>query len=136
MINALPRTSERIFPTNYQNIATSYYNLRKKVARYTVNPRIMKITMVTFRHFGATWLHHQTRDILLVKKLLGHKKIENTMKYMQLIQFKDNEYEVATATTLDKAKSILASGFDYITEKNGIMLFREPKKFMWQDASL
>jgi hypothetical protein len=88
----------------------------------------MKITMVTFRHFGATWLHHQTRDILLVKKLLGHKKIENTMKYMQLIQFKDNEYEVATATTLDKAKSILASGFDYITEKNGIMLFREPKK--------
>jgi len=130
MINALPRTSERIFPTNYQNIATSYYNLRKKVARYTVNPRIMKITMVTFRHFGATWLHHQTRDILLVKKLLGHKKIENTMKYTQLVSFSDSEYEVTTAQTLEEAKQVLSAGFDYVAEKDGIMLFRKPKRYM------
>jgi hypothetical protein len=54
MINALPRISERIFPTTDQNTATRYYNLRKKVARNTVNPRIMKITLVTFRHFDAT----------------------------------------------------------------------------------
>ena len=73
--------------------------------------------------------YHQTRNILLVKKLLGHKKIENTMKYTQLIQFKDSEYEVTTATTVEEAKKILESGFNYITEKHGIMLFRRPKRF-------
>jgi len=26
-------------------------------------------------------------------------------------------------------KEILAAGFDYIAEKNGIMLFRRPKRF-------
>ena len=75
-------------------------------------------------------LYHQTRDILLVRKLLGHKKIENPMKYTQLIQFKDNEFEVATAQTVEEAKSILSAGFEYITEKNGIMLFRKPKRFI------
>ena len=74
-------------------------------------------------------LYHQTRTILLVKKLLGHKKIENTMKYTQLIQFKDSEYEVATAKTIDEAKPIIKAGFEFIHEKNGIMLFRKPKRF-------
>jgi len=74
--------------------------------------------------------YHQTGNILLVKKLIGHKKIENTMKYTQLIQFKDSEYEVTSATTLEEAKTILAAGFDYVTEKNGIVLFRKPKRFV------
>jgi hypothetical protein len=30
---------------------------------------------------------------------------------------------------VDEAKDLLKSGFDYITEKNGIMLFRRPKTF-------
>jgi integrase len=90
----------------------------------------MKISFVTFRHWGATMLYHQTRNILLVKKLLGHKKIENIMKYTQFIDFKDDDYEVATATTVEEAKTILSSGFEYVTEKDGIMLFRKPKRFV------
>jgi len=35
---------------------------------------------------------------------------------------------VATATTIEEAKELLGVGFDYITEKNDIMLFRRPKK--------
>lgn len=74
--------------------------------------------------------YHQTRNILLVKKLLGHKRIENTMKYTQLIQFKDTEYDVTSATTLEEAKKVLSACFEYVTEKNGTMLFRKPKRFV------
>jgi integrase len=130
LLNSLPKTSERIFPTSYRNIAFNFRFLRKKVARNLNNPRILKISLVTFRHWAATMAYHQTRNILLVKKLLGHKKIENTMKYTQLIQFKDNEYEVTTATTIEEAKTVLAAGFEYVTEKNGVMLFRKPKRFV------
>jgi hypothetical protein len=28
------------------------------------------------------------------------------------------------------AKNILAAGFEYVTEKNGTMLFRKPKRFV------
>jgi hypothetical protein len=63
------------------------------------------------------------------KKLLGHKRVENTMKYIGMIHFKDDEFEVATATTVEEAKQVLSAGFDYVTEKSGIMLFRRPKRF-------
>jgi hypothetical protein len=36
---------------------------------------------------------------------------------------------VGTATNVEEAKKLLAAGFDYITEKNDIMLFRRPKRF-------
>lgn len=130
MLNALPKTSECVFPTSYSTIARCFTTLRKKVARNLNNPRVLKISFVTFRHWGATMVYHQTRNILLVKKLLGHKKIENTMKYTQLIQFKDDDYEVTSATTVEEAKQILSAGFDYVTEKDGIMLFRKPKRFI------
>ncbi len=129
MINALPKTSERVFPTNYRSMYTSFKQVRKRVAKTKQNPRILKITPVTFRHWGATMVYSFSKNILLVQKLLGHKKIQNTMKYTQLIQFKDDEYQVAAATTVDEAKDLIASGYEYIIEKNGIMLFRRPKRY-------
>jgi hypothetical protein len=32
-------------------------------------------------------------------------------------------------TTVDEAKQVLIVDFDRVTEKNGIMLFRRPKRF-------
>jgi len=130
MLHALPKDSELIFPTDYRNMALCFYNVRRKIAQTQQNPRILKISLGTFRHWGATMVYHQTRDILLVKKLLGHKKIENTMKYTQLIQFKDDEYDVATATTVEEAKTLLAAGFEQQPQAiNGVYLFRKPKRF-------
>ena len=51
------------------------------------------------------------------------------MKYTQLTQFKDDEYDVATTTTIEQVKTIVAAGYDYVTEKQGIMLFKRPKRF-------
>jgi len=129
-LNGLPKTSELVFPMTYEAVACCYRILRKRVAHKADNPRILKITLTTFRHYGATLLYFQTKNILLVKKLLGHKKIENTMKYTQLVTFSDSEYEVATAQTLEEAKQVLSAGFDYVAEKDGIMLFRKPKRYM------
>jgi len=130
MLNSFPRTSELVFPVSYDALARCYSVLRKRVAQKTNNPRILKITLTTFRHYGATLLYFQTKNILLVKKLLGHKKIENTMKYTQLVSFSDTEFEVATAQSLEEAKQVLGAGFDYVAEKDGIMLFRKPKRYM------
>jgi len=130
MLNVMPKASERIFPTSYGTMAQCFMQVRKRVARNLQNPRINKISFVTFRHWGATMIYHHTRDILLVKKLLGHKRIKNTLKYTQLIQFTDDEFDVATATTVEEAKKIVAAGFDYITEMNGIKIFRKPKRYV------
>ncbi len=130
MLNNLPKTSERIFPTTYQTIATAFQNLRKRTAQTLQNPRLRKIKLTTFRHWGGTMIAHYTNgNVLTVKKLLGHKRIENTMKYIGMVHFKDDEFEVATATTVDEAKQLGTAGFEKFDEFNGIHLFRKPKRF-------
>jgi len=42
------------------------------------NPRILKITFHTLRHWKDTMEYNRTKDILYVKQVLGHKRIENT----------------------------------------------------------
>lgn len=129
MLNALPRNSERIFPTTYRAVCKGFQRIRRRVASNIENPRLLSITLRTFRHWGATMTYHYTKNILLVQKLLGHKNIRNTLKYTQLIHFKDDEFDVATATTLEEAKELLAAGFNYVTEMKGVKLFRRPKRF-------
>ena len=129
MLNALPKTSERVFPTTYSSMDMCFIRLKRRAAQNLQNPRLQSISFTTFRHWGATMTYHYTRKILLVQKLLGHKNIKNTLKYTQLVQFKDDEFDVETATTVEEAKELLKVGFDYITDKNGIMLFRRPKRF-------
>jgi hypothetical protein len=40
----------------------------------------------------------------LVKKLLGHKRVENTKKCIGMIDFKDDEFEVTTAINVEETK--------------------------------
>lgn len=43
-------------------------------------------TLHKFRHTYATTLIHDGFDIVTVQKLLGHKRIETTMRYLQMVQ--------------------------------------------------
>lgn len=130
MMNSLPKKSERVFPITYGTLFSCYSRVRKRAAEMQKNPRIRSIELRTFRHWGGTMIaHYSNGNVLLVKKLLGHKRVENSMKYIGMIEFKEDEFEVATATTVEEAKQVLSLGFDYVTEKNGIMLFKRPKRF-------
>ena len=51
------------------------------------------------------------------------------MKYIHMIKFEDNEFEVAAATTIEEEKELLKTGFDFIREKNNIALYSRPKRF-------
>lgn len=129
-LNQLPKTSEYIFPTTYRSLARCYYKVRQKLAKKLNNPRLLSISLVTFRHWGATMVYYRTNKILLVKKLLGHKNINSTMKYTQLVEFKDTDYDVTSATTAEEAKKLGEAGFEKYDEFNGIHLYRKPKRFV------
>ena len=46
-----------------------------------------------FQALGRDHLTHYTNgNVLTVKKLLGHKRVENMMMYIGMIQFKDEEF--------------------------------------------
>ncbi|KYH40429.1 MAG: site-specific recombinase XerD [Candidatus Bathyarchaeota archaeon B26-2] len=104
---------------------------KKQLAYKLGNPRLERISFHTFRHWKATMLYHQTKDILYVMRFLGHKNIKNTLIYIQLEEalFKkdDEEYVCKAAKSLDEAKTLIELGFEYVCEVEGVKLFRRRK---------
>ena len=103
---------------------------RNKTATKLQDPTLKTIRLYDLRHYYATMLYAKTRDILLVKQQLGHKKLETTMIYVQLVNTLFNEsedYTCKTAKTLEEATQLIEHGFEYITEIDGTKLFRKRK---------
>ncbi len=95
------------------------------------NPRLLKINFTTLRHWKGTTGYHQTKDILHVKKILGHKCIQSTMIYINLevALFKpvSDEFTVRVANNLEETCELLEAGFEYVTDIDGCKIFRKRK---------
>jgi len=59
--------------------------------------------------------------------MLGHRNINNTLIYTQLVDFKNDDYIAKVAKTLQEACQLVEAGFEYITEMDGAKIFRKPK---------
>ncbi len=94
------------------------------------DPSIKTIRLYDLRHYFATMLYHKTKDILLVKRQLGHKSINNTLIYIDLeatLYNTKDEWTHIVAKTLDEACKAIDTGFEYVTDMDGFKLFRKRK---------
>jgi hypothetical protein len=60
-------------------------------------------------------------------QLLGHKNIKNTLIYTHLVNFESDEYVCKVARSVDEAKELVETGFDYVTDVDDVKLFRKRK---------
>jgi integrase len=104
-----------------------FRHYRNKLAKKLNDATLKTIRLYDLRHFFATMLYHKTKDIMYVKQQLGHRKLETTMVYTQLIHFHDDNYTSAVANTVEKATKLIENGFEYVTEMEGLKLFRKRK---------
>jgi integrase len=107
------------------NKAWQYY--RTKAYEKLQDISLKTIRLYDLRHFYATMLYYKTKDILYVKQQMGHSKIETTLIYTQLVNFKEDEYHSAIAKNVEEARKLVESGFEYVTTFNDIMIFRKRK---------
>jgi hypothetical protein len=91
------------------------------------NNRICQIHFYTLRHWKATMEYHRIKDILHVKQLLGHRKLDSTLIYTQLVDFEDDDYTCRIAKTISEATPLIEAGFEYVPEIDGCKLFRKRK---------
>jgi len=121
-------TTEYPFP-KAKRICEMWRRFRNRVSAKLNEPQIRLIPLRNLRHHYATRLYDRTKDILLVKQRLGHKKLETTMFYTQLVNFdEEEEYTCKTATNSKEAQDLVEHGFTYIaTTPDALMLFRKRK---------
>ncbi|KPJ88254.1 MAG: hypothetical protein AMS17_06100, partial [Spirochaetes bacterium DG_61] len=133
MLEKLPKKGERLFVTNVDYMYKNFRLQRRKATRKLVNPRLEKITFVTLRHWKGTMEYHRTKDILHVKRVLGHKCIQSTMVYINLDQAyfhqTSEEFTVRIASDVKQACELVETGFEYITGdySDGGKIFRKRK---------
>jgi integrase len=117
----------KLFPKS-SVITNTYCALRSSIAKKLCKPHLMKIRLYDLRHYFASTLYHETKDIVLTQQMLGHRSILNTMVYTHLIKFdSENNFYTATAKTIDEAQKLLENGFEYVVTFDSIMLFRKRK---------
>ena len=122
------------YPNEYpfpkaKRMGEMWRRFRNRLADKLGNPQLRQIPLRNLRHHYATTLYDRTKDILLVKQRLGHKKLETTMIYTQLIHFDDeDEYTCKTASNDKEAQDLIEHGFTYVTTTpDALMLFRKRK---------
>ncbi|MEM2917562.1 MAG: tyrosine-type recombinase/integrase [Candidatus Bathyarchaeia archaeon] len=132
MLGALPKNDKHVFgETSLKTKHRVFQLARQRAALKLGNPRLLRITFHTFRHWKATTEYHKTKDLLHVAQLLGHKSIDTTTLYIQiektLFQTENDEFHFATAKTINEAGKLIEAGFEYVCHHEGIMLFRKRK---------
>jgi integrase len=127
MLNSRPKDQPRPFNGSLRHFARTFRRQRKKAANKLQNKRIEKVTFHTLRHWKATMEYHRTKDILHVKQMLGHKSIQKTLIYTHLISFEEDEFTCRVARNLKEAENLIEAGFEYVTDMDGVKLFRKRK---------
>ena len=133
MLKNLPRDNQNVFGnTTYDSLKQTLQLTRKRLANKLQNPRLLRITFHTFRHWKATMLYHQTKDPYYVKEFLGHRSIKNTEIYITIehaifSESSDDEFIVKVANNPEEIKTLLEAGFQYVCEKDGMLFFRKRK---------
>ena len=89
-----------------------------------------KIHFHTFRYWKGTVLYHQYRSEYYVMQQLGHRKIENTLLYIQLEEalFQGVVDDISkVAKTESEVCKLIEDGFEFVCDFQGDKVFRKRK---------
>jgi integrase len=131
MIEALPKKDDRVFATSYSNMLRRFVTMRKRTADIHQNPKLLAVDFTAFRTWAGTMIaYHTNGNVLTVKKLLGHKQVKNTMKYIGRIEFKNSDLARALAESPDlilnqSYNEILLQAKSFLEEENYRMAILE-----------
>jgi integrase len=127
MLNWLPKKSDKVFSVDLRTMRKRFMWQRNRIAQKVQNPRLRRITFHTLRHWFGSMEYHKTKNILHVQERLGHRSITSTMIYTHLINFESDEYHTATSKSLKEDEDLLKAGFEYVTERDGVKIYRKRK---------
>jgi integrase/recombinase XerD len=124
MLNRLTRNhKDNVFQPKKKMLREYYCIQRKEIAQRLQNPRLLKISFHTFRHWKGTTLYHDTRDLMEVKYQLGHKSIRSTEVYIHISKSyyagDSQKWYCLVVRTEEELINAISSGFELVAETRG-----------------
>jgi len=110
-----------------RRVKQNWSRLKSSVSKKLSELQLNQIRLYDLRHYAGSMAYFRTKDIIFTMRFLGHKNIKNTLRYIHQIDFEKEDFICKTAQTIDEATSLIEGGFEYITEMDGLKLFRKRK---------
>jgi len=131
MLNALPKTHETVFQPDKRYLREYLDTQRKALAQKLNNPRLKLISFHTLRHWKGTMEYHNTKDIMHVKAVLGHKSITSTMIYINLenalyLETNDN-FTCKIAHYPQEETQLIEAGFTFVNNRGELAFYKKRK---------
>ena len=127
LVSDIQSISKPIFPSS-KTLQSNWYKLRKEIAKRYSKPELKQIRLYDLRHFYGTMLYHKTKDIVHVQRKMGHRSLKNTLIYIDLADFdNEEEYISKVAQTPEEIQDLIEAGFEYVCKKDGLAFFRKRK---------
>jgi integrase len=109
-------------------IGEVWIQTRRRATQKLCNPALRKIPLKNLRNYSGAQLYYKTQDPIAVMRHLRHKRLETTMHYIRGITTNgEEEYTCKTAANVKEATDLIEHGFQYVTEIDGLKLFRKRK---------
>jgi integrase len=127
MLNALPHENNRVFQSDKETMRRMFQRARTRIAKNLSNPRLKQIHFHTLRHWKATTELMSTNNVYAVMKLLGHKSLSNTQKYIGLIPDFTDEWIGQIAHNPQEALDLINKGYTYVQSIGENHLYKKRK---------
>ena len=130
MLNRQPRNGEHVFGKNPKHIRkrmrANFHWARGHISAKTANKELLKVHLHSFRHFFATKLYLQTRDIRYVQKKMGHRSITSTTIYENSEPNQEVEqYTIKAVASKKEAIKLGELGYEPFDTIDGVKLYRK-----------
>ncbi len=123
--NMKPET--KLFRGNANNYGKNFRSMRSHLAKKLQDATLLNVRLYDFRHYFATTTYNKTKDVLYVKQQMGHKRIETTLIYTQLINFGEEEYTSKAVKTPEEVMKLVDAGFQYVQTVDGLHIYKKRK---------
>lgn len=120
--------NETIFRGNPISYGKEFRKVRNRLAKKLNDTTIQTIRLYDLRHYFGTTTYNKTKDLKYTQYLMGHKHSNTTDIYIHLLDNdQDEEYTVKVAQNIKEATDLIEHGFQYITEMEGLKIFKKRK---------
>jgi hypothetical protein len=109
----------------------AWIRARKRAIEKLCKPELNNIPLKNLRNYAGAqfYLGYGNHDPIATMRFMRHKRLEQTLHYIQSIDLDEPEEYVCKATNSDKeAQQLIESGFEYVTTTpTELMIFRKRK---------
>jgi integrase len=132
MLQSMPKKTDRIFGRSTAiSAGANFLKQRKRLALKLGNPRLAKIHAHLIRHWYGTMELHKCHDLNIVKNKMGHRNISSTEIYLHTEQVAfatdSDEWNVKGVASAEEAMKLIAVGFEFVAEMDGLKVLRKRK---------